>query len=51
MNEKKLITVLEALASVIDDLTITIDVLKFKNEQLEKELNLYKTPTTNEKEI
>lgn len=51
MDEKKLITILEALATEIDRLHLDIDMLKYEKKKLAQELEIYKMPKTNEKEI
>jgi hypothetical protein len=50
MDEKNLITILEALANEIDRLHSDIDMLKYEKKKLAQELELYKEPKTIDKE-
>lgn len=45
MSGQLLTTVLETLAKEIEELRITIDILRYEKKQLKEELELFKAPT------
>lgn len=45
MNEKKLLTLLEALVDTIESLRTEVRILKYEKKQLEERLEIFTSPT------